>query len=164
MGGEQAARILEHARAHGTTTAADVLAEGDPGLLEWIAPAFPHLDVFLPNDEQVLGFSGEDDLEAGCRVLLERGVGMVAATTGADGAPIVDGDDGRARVPAFAVDVVDTTGCGDAFSAGFLVGLGLGRAARGRGARERRRGARGRRPGLDHGDFDLAAADAFAAT
>ena len=102
MGGEQAARILEHARAHGTTTAADVLAGGDPGLLEWIAPAFPHLDVFLPNDEQVLGFSGADDLEAGCRVLLERGVGMVAATTGADGALIVTGEGEPLRVPAFA--------------------------------------------------------------
>jgi len=163
MGGEQAARILEHARAHGTTTAADVLAGGDPGLLEWIAPAFPHLDVFLPNDEQVLGFSGEDHLEAGCRVLLERGVSMVAATTGADGALIVAGEGEPLRVPAFAVDVVDTTGCGDAFSAGFLVGLGLGRAPReaavlGNAAAALVAGGLG----SDHGDFDLAAADAFA--
>ena len=163
IGGEQAARILEHARAHGTTTAADVLADGDPGLLDWIAPAFPHLDVFLPNDEQVLGFSGEDDLEAGCRVLLERGVDMVAATTGADGALIVSGEGEPLRVPAFAVDVVDTTGCGDAFSAGFLVGLGLGRAPReaavlGNAAAALVAGGLG----SDHGDFDLAAADAFA--
>ena len=33
-------------------------------------------------------------------------------------------------MPAFAIDVVDTTGCGDAFSAGFLRGLALGRAVR----------------------------------
>ena len=33
-------------------------------------------------------------------------------------------------VPAFAVEVVDTTGCGDAFSAGFFRGLSLGRSRR----------------------------------
>jgi sugar/nucleoside kinase (ribokinase family) len=40
---------------------------------------------------------------------------------------IVDGD-GVDRIPAFEVPVVSTTGCGDAFTAGFLVGLGAGRA------------------------------------
>jgi sugar/nucleoside kinase (ribokinase family) len=164
MGGEQAARVLEHARASGTRTSADVLADGDPGLLEWIAPALPHLDVFLPNDDQVLGFTGEDSVEAGCRALLERGVGMVAATCGAQGALLVPGEGEPIRVPAFAVDVVDTTGCGDAFSAGFVVGLGLGRTPReaavlGCAAAALVAGGLG----SDHGDFDLAAADAFAA-
>jgi sugar/nucleoside kinase (ribokinase family) len=125
MGGEAAAKILAHARENGTVTSADVLAPGDPGLLEWIGPALPQLDYLLPNDEQVLGFTGEDDLEAGCSALVERGVGCVAATCGADGVLVVD-TDGAERVPAFEVDVVDTTGCGDAFSAGFLRGLSLG--------------------------------------
>src|SRR3954452_14067655 len=129
MGGEAAARILEHARAQGVVTSADVLAPGDPGLLEWIAPALAHLDYLLPNDEQVLGFTGADDLVAGCRDLVERGVGCIAATRGADGVVIVDAD-GVEAVPAFAVDVVDTTGCGDSFSAGFLRGLALGRGSR----------------------------------
>ena len=49
-------------------------------------------------------------------------------------------------VPAFAVDVVDTTGCGDAFSAGFLRGLALGRdrAARRRARLRLRRAGGGR--------------------
>jgi sugar/nucleoside kinase (ribokinase family) len=60
MGGESAARILSRAREHEVVTSADILAPGDPGLLSWIEPALPHLDYLLPNDEQVLGFTGFD--------------------------------------------------------------------------------------------------------
>jgi sugar/nucleoside kinase (ribokinase family) len=166
MGGEAAARILSFAREHGVTTAADILAPGEQAaqILDWIAPAFPHLDYLLPNDEQVLGLSGETDLVAGCRALLARGVGCVAATCGADGVVVVDADSVE-RVPAFAIDVVDTTGCGDAFSAGFLRGVALGRdrrAAAVLGCAAAALVAQGL--GSDYGDFDLAAADAFATT
>ena len=131
MGGEEAAKILSFAREHGVVTSADLLAPGEQAaaILDWIAPALEHLDYLLPNDEQVLGLTGAGDLEAGCRALLDRGVGCVAATCGADGAVVVDAD-GVERVPAFAVEVVDTTGCGDAFSAGYLRGLALGRSRR----------------------------------
>lgn len=124
MGGEVAAQVLLRARERGVVTSADILAPGDPGILEWIGAALPHLDWLLPNDEQVLGFTGETDLVAGCRALLARGVAGVAATRGADGAVVVTADDVW-EVPAFPADVVDTTGCGDAFSAGFLRGLSL---------------------------------------
>jgi sugar/nucleoside kinase (ribokinase family) len=162
MGGENAARILSRARAAGVTTSADILAPGEPGLLEWIAGALPELDYLLPNADQVLAFTGEDDVVAGCRKLIERGVDCVVATAGADGAVIVDAGSDE-RVPAFEVDVVDTTGCGDAFSAGFLRGLSLGRdreAAAALGCAAAALVAQGL--GSDFGDFDLEAADAFA--
>jgi sugar/nucleoside kinase (ribokinase family) len=126
MGGEAAARILAAARERGVVTSADVLAPGDMGVLDWIVAALPHLDYLLPNDEQVLGFTGAGELEAACRALIDRGVGCVAATCGAEGAIVVSSE-GAKRVAAFEVDVVDTTGCGDAFSAGFLRGIALGR-------------------------------------
>ena len=161
MGGEAAARILAHAREQGTVTSADVLAPGDPGLLEWIGPALSELDYLLPNDEQVLGFTGKDDLVEGCRSLIERGVGCVAATKGAEGAVVVDAETVE-MVPAFEVDVVDTTGCGDAFSAGFLRGLSIGHdttdAAK-LGCAAAALVAQGL--GSDAGDFDLAGAQAL---
>ena len=131
MGGEEAAKILRHARAHGTVTSADLLAPGEQAahIIDWIGAALPELDYLLPNAEQVLGLSGCTDLADGCQALRERGVGCVAATDGSRGAVVADAS-GVERVPAFVVDVVDTTGCGDAFSAGFLRGLSLGVDAR----------------------------------
>lgn len=75
---------------------------------------------------------------------------------------MVDNEE-QERVPAFGVDVVDTTGCGDAFSAGFLRGLSLGRSRRqsavlGCAAAALVAGGLG----SDHGEFDLAVADRLA--
>ncbi|WP_103353498.1 carbohydrate kinase family protein [Amycolatopsis sp. CA-128772] len=163
MGGEKAAAILAPARAAGVVTSADLLAPGDPGVLAWLAPALSSLDYLLPNEEQVLGLTGAATLEDGARALLARGVGCVAVTREARGALVVTADETIA-VPAFAVPVLDTTGCGDAFSAGFLRGTGLGRSPREAavlGCAVAGLVAQGL--GSDHGEFDLAAADAFAA-
>jgi sugar/nucleoside kinase (ribokinase family) len=163
LGGEAAAEILAAARAAGTSTSADLLAPGDPGMLEWIAAALPHLDLLLPNEEQLLGLTGAADLVSGARALTDRGVGIVAVTRGAQGAVVV-GPDLVLEVPAYAIEPVDTTGCGDAFSAGFIVGRCLGRgdeeAAR-LGCAAAALVAQGL--GTDHGTFDLAEADRFAA-
>ena len=163
MGGEEAAKILSFAREHDVVTSADILAPGEQAaaILDWIAAAFEHLDYLLPNEEQVLALSGASDLAEGCRALLDRGVGCVAATCGAEGAVVVDRQR-ETRVAAFEVDVVDTTGCGDAFSAGFLRGLSLGRGP-GDAARLGCAAAALVAEGLgsDHGEFDLAAADAL---
>jgi sugar/nucleoside kinase (ribokinase family) len=159
LGGENAAQVLQQARAAGATTSADLLAPGDPGILEWVGGMLEHLDYLLPNDEQLLGFTGESDLTAAARALVARGVGCVAVTRGAQGALVVTQDD-VVEVPAYAVDVIDTTGCGDAFSAGFVVGRALGRdlrAAAQLGCATASFVAGGL--GTDHGDYSLEAAD-----
>src|SRR4051812_44563563 len=166
MGGEAAGQILARARENGVTTSADILAPGDQAgqIIDWLAPACTELDYLLPNDEQVLGLTGEDDLATGCRALIRRGVGCVVATQGAQGVLIVD-EEGSEPVPAFEVEVVDTTGCGDAFSAGFLRGLSLGRSRRDAGVLGcAAAGLVAQGLGSDYGDFDLAAADEFAAS
>jgi len=66
-------------------------------------------------------------------------------------------------VPAYAVEVVDTTGCGDAFSAGFIRGLSLGRDLRGAaelGCAAAAQVAQGL--GTDHGSYTLESVDGFA--
>ena len=160
---ELAPEILAFCREHGVRTSADVLADGWPELLDMIAPALEQVDWFLPNDDQAMKLTGADDAEAAGRALVERGVGGCAITCGAAGSAIVTAD-GAERVPAFQIEVVDTTGCGDAFSAGFMRGLSLGRSP----ADSARLGSAcaslvAQGLGSDAGEFDLEAADGFAA-
>ncbi|GLP70935.1 sugar kinase [Streptomyces sp. TUS-ST3] len=164
IGADVAARILAHAKEHGVVTSVDLLAPGYLGTFDQIEPLLPYIDFLLPNDDQVLGFSEEEDLVTGAKRFLAGGVGLVAVTRGGDGALLVTAE-GTETVPAFAVDVVDTTGCGDAFSAGFLRGMGLGRTPREAailGSAAAALVAQGL--GSDHGDFDLAEADEFSMT
>jgi sugar/nucleoside kinase (ribokinase family) len=160
---ELAPEILGFAREHGVRTSADVLADGWPELLDMIAPALENVDWFLPNEDQAMKLTGADDAEAAGRALIERGIGGCAITCGARGSVVVSAGTAE-RVPAFQTDVVDTTGCGDAFSAGFMRGLSLGRsptdAAR-LGSACASLVAQGL--GSDAGEFDLTVADEFAA-
>lgn len=164
LGPDFAVRVLKHAKANGTTTSVDLIAPGGMGTFDLIAPALAYTDYLLPNQEQVLGFTGAADLADGCKRLLDAGAGMLAVACGADGARVVS-DEGAQQVPAFAIDVVDTTGCGDAFSAGFVYATGIGRPPRDAAVLGNAVAALvAQGLGSDHGDFDLATADAFAET
>jgi ribokinase len=79
-------------------------------------------DVLLPNAEEALRLAGRDDgdVEAAARDLARRGP-LVIVKLGADGALATDGDE-LVRAAATHVDVVETTGAGDSFDAGFLAG------------------------------------------
>jgi sugar/nucleoside kinase (ribokinase family) len=160
---ELAPEILGVCREHGVRTSADVLADGWPELLDMIAPALEHVDWFLPNEDQAMKLTDTDELDAAGGALLERGVGGCAITCGARGSLVVTRGQVE-QVPAFQTDVVDTTGCGDAFSAGFMRGLSLGRSP----ADAARLGSAcaslvAQGLGSDAGEFDLAAADRFVA-
>jgi len=164
LGGPAAGELLADAKARGATTSVDVLAPGDPDLLAWISDCFAHTDYLLPNDEQVLGFTGADSLADGARALVDLGVGCVAVTQGAKGALVVTASE-TIEVPAYKVEAVDTTGCGDAFSAGFLRGVALGLDLRGAaelGCATAAQVAQG--VGTDAGPYDLDGVREFAQT
>lgn len=66
--------------------------------------------------------TGEPNLEVALRILRQRHAGMLVVTLGARGALMLAGDR-VIRQPAFPVDVIDTTGAGDVFRAGFIYAL-----------------------------------------
>ena len=94
-------------------------------MAELILPCMPYLDFFMPNQEEAAMITGLSDPDAMCAVFLKAGAGAVCLKMGSRGSLVVCAGGDRHRVPAFRVDVVDTTGCGDAWSAGFLAGLSL---------------------------------------
>jgi sugar/nucleoside kinase (ribokinase family) len=82
----------------------------------------PDVDVLLGNAAEAIELTGETDLEAALRALA-KSCPTVALTRGKEGAVATDGN-GVVSVSALPVDaVVDTTGAGDLFAAGFLLGL-----------------------------------------
>ncbi|MET9912604.1 carbohydrate kinase family protein [Streptomyces sp. NPDC006476] len=164
IGAEVAARILAHAKEHDVVTSVDLLAPGELGTFDQIEPILPYIDYLLPNEDQVLGFSEEQDLVTGAGKFLAGGTGLVAVTRGGDGALLVT-TEGTEAVPAFDVEVVDTTGCGDAFSAGFLRGVSLDRTPKEAAVLGNAAAALvAQGLGSDHGAFDLPEADEFAMT
>jgi sugar/nucleoside kinase (ribokinase family) len=120
--GEPLVEVMRFARSRGIPTSLDVLVSCDERTAERLAPAFQYADYFLPNAEQLQGMTGCSDPSEAAAALRRLGVGCVAATLGAEGS-LVASDRGEARLPAFDVPVIDTTGCGDAYAAGFIVGV-----------------------------------------
>lgn len=121
--------VLRHADEHGVLTTMDLLSVGDAGTLERLAPALRWTRCLMPNDDQLRTITGRGDLREAAAEVRALGVRTVVVTCGADGSLVIT-DDGAVHVPALDVEVVDTTGCGDAYSAGLITGLLAGRPLR----------------------------------
>jgi fructokinase len=88
-------------------------------MLRWCALA----DVVKLSDDDLAHIHPDQDVERVCDTWHGAGVRLVVVTRGSLGA-LVSVDGARAEVPASAVDVVDTVGAGDSFTAGVLHLLG----------------------------------------
>jgi sugar/nucleoside kinase (ribokinase family) len=110
--------VFAHARRHGATTSLDT--NWDPAEQWRVAPALlMSTDVLLPNEAELLAVSGASDVEAAASTVLAGGTG-VALKSGAAGGCWWGADGSRAVVTPPRVDVVDSTGAGDSFDAGFV--------------------------------------------
>jgi ribokinase len=125
---ETAARAMALGKQHGAITILNP------------APARPlpdevlgNIDVLTPNETELrilLGLAPDEpgDVIAMARRIQARGVSRVVVTRGGSGALILDSDGMVTEVPGVKVDVVDTTGAGDALNAALATALGMGKS------------------------------------
>lgn len=123
MDGEPTAGLLRKARAAGVTTFLDTVWDDTGRWMKILKPCLPHVDYFVPSLAEARALTGLDDPAQVGRTLLDCGVRTVALKMGADGCLVMDGTGQSIRLPAFEVEVVDATGAGDAFDAGFIAGV-----------------------------------------
>lgn len=126
LDGEPSRHLLQAAREAGCVTTWDLVGAG-PDTWQFVEPLLPHIDYFVPSIEEAEILSGLSGVEENIQFFQRRGVKCCVLTMGAEGSMIADGDD-RVHVPAYDIEVVDTTGCGDAYTAGFIAGLADGRS------------------------------------
>ncbi|HXX87469.1 MAG TPA: carbohydrate kinase family protein [Candidatus Acidoferrum sp.] len=106
----------------------NVLISFDPGAVyarmgfNELEPIIRRTHVMMPNAGELRLLTGKTDYRKGAEFLLAEGISAVAVKLGARGCYVTDGRESF-LIEACKVKVVDTTGAGDAFCAGFLYGL-----------------------------------------
>jgi sugar/nucleoside kinase (ribokinase family) len=105
---------------------------------ERILATLPYADLLKVNEIELALLTGSQDLDAASRSLLEQDLDLCVVTLGPDGSFFQVAEGGE-YIPPFKVQAVDATGCGDAFVAGLLCQLIVGRDWRAQLSRARMR-------------------------
>ncbi len=110
-------------REMGFKTVLDVACPGPDDYLSQLKPVLPHTDVFLPNsDEASLILGGESDPIHQAQAFRDLGASRVIITRGERGV-VSCSEDACYRIGAYPVKLLDSTGGGDSFDAGYIAGL-----------------------------------------
>lgn len=120
--GEPSVRLLQEAKNRGRTVTFDLIGT-DEHTIKIVEPLLPYIDYFMPSIEEARDLSGKQTASDCADVLLDSGASICIITLGPDGVYYVDKSGLRKQSNAYDIEVVDTTGCGDAFDAGFIVAL-----------------------------------------
>jgi sugar/nucleoside kinase (ribokinase family) len=121
-------QALEEGRRNGVITSVD---PNSSGFLSVVGPEHflamtSGVDLCFPNADELVALSGMSDVEAGA-CALNAHYATVVGKLGSAGAIVAQNGRVTARVPAEATVVVDTTGAGDSFAAGYLFACAHGR-------------------------------------
>lgn len=121
MDGPPGADVLARAQEMGMVTMLDVCWDPEGRWWDLLRGYLPHVDFFLPNCDEARALTGEADPAIAAKVFTDAGCGCVVVKLGPEGC-YVHSRDVQVHLEGFAVEGVDTTGAGDAFGAGFIVG------------------------------------------
>ncbi len=122
LDGPASVTLLREAKARGCTVTFDLIA-ANAETAAVVVPLLPYIDYFMPSIEEARDMSGQSTPEDCARFYLDHGATACVFTLGSEGAFYAHNDGTRMASPAYDIQVVDTTGCGDAFDAGFITAL-----------------------------------------
>lgn len=129
MRGRATADVLRRVKAAGGTTLFDPGWDHDgwsEATREEVRSLLPLVDVFLPNDREAQRVSGDPDPVSAGRTLSALSGGWTVVKLGPEGCVATGPDLAVHRATAPTVEVIDTTGAGDAFNAGLMDALAAG--------------------------------------
>ena len=121
--GIQTARVLNKARSMGIVTSLDTAWDAKGKWLETIEPSLKYIDIFLPSIEEARMITGLDSAEDISDFFLKYGMKIVGLKMGSKGCFVKSSKGEIVKFPVFNINAVDATGAGDAFVAGFLIGV-----------------------------------------
>jgi len=122
LDGPASLTLLKEAKKRGRIVTFDLIA-ASAETLAIVEPLLPYIDYFMPSIEEARDMSGQSAAEDCAYFYLDRGAKACVFTLGSEGAFYADQSGTRLKSPAYDIKVVDTTGCGDAFDAGFITAL-----------------------------------------
>jgi sugar/nucleoside kinase (ribokinase family) len=112
------ARLFEHAKALGLSTSLDTNWDPEEKWDRALFEVLPHVDVFLPNEDEALRIARRANIEAALEVLAQHAK-TVVIKRGKNGALARQGST-AVEVKGYEVKPVDAVGAGDSFDAGFV--------------------------------------------
>lgn len=121
LDGSVSVELLKDAKENGCITTWDLIGATE-STIDIVKPLLPHIDYFMPSIEEASIMCGLDDPNDIAKYYLDNGVTNCVLTMGEEGSLFINKDE-TIKTPAFDINVVDTTGCGDAFDAGMITSL-----------------------------------------
>jgi sugar/nucleoside kinase (ribokinase family) len=119
---EELVPVFAAARRAGARTVLDVVTPGHGDYLSRLEKLLPHVDVFLPNNHEAELITGEREPTRQAERFRDLGVKTVIITLGGEGSVLL-GEGVRLKAGTYPTTMVDGSGGGDAFAAGYIYGL-----------------------------------------
>lgn len=119
--GQPMANVLKKAKTLGIITSLDTAWDATGKWLETLEPCLHYVDIFLPSLTEAHQLTGTSEPNEISKVLHDYGISTIGIKMGENGSYVSTSKE-KFYMPAYHVDIVDATGAGDAYVAGFLAG------------------------------------------
>ena len=124
--GAPMANVLRETKRLGITTSLDTAYDATGKWMETLEPCLHHVDIFMPSIVEAQQLTGLSECREIAQFLRNHySIQTIAIKMGENGS-YISTPETEFSVPAYPVNVVDATGAGDAYVAGFLAGIIMG--------------------------------------